>query len=603
MECMFAQPGQNASLPFAHYVPRRGGVRLVNGGRPGTPASDTVIAIMSSITAPGGVENHISASCSTGNCTFPDGDPRTPEDDSDAGTDITTHSTVAMCSKCTDVTSLVNRNESRRDRVLYRLPDGNNVSRAIQGSSPNCDTARILPTANFTWLGDSLTPEMSLVSRWAYINVTFFATVGEKSYYAKDPKTDKVVAAACTLYPCLRTYIASVAGDQLIERPVRSQPMRGFIGDNLNELAKSISFHNGASNSYLDYVTVKSPCRVEGKIYDIAQNMSSYPNTLDVLLANATQETGSRSVTNSYQSIKAPKRCIYRHASVFAIAINDILKNQVLNGHCEYYKTLDCMLKSSQGTLANLGADSVLKQLYSDGYVDYANITRWFDGFADAMTNRFRFEYGAADSNQTKRLQFQDPDLPLGVVDGVAWQSTICVAMRWEWLLLPAGLTLVTTVLAIWTMAMNWKHRHIRPVWKDSILPLIFYGDLIQSGDPGALLNAHHPDVDEDQAGSRQYLGNGVDTDHMSDNTDEKDGLLEASEMQSIGAKRPVTFKWPNSTETDDANGDAESSAPLQKEKVWLRLRKPQETSGDSLLGAEEGTSRLSDIEMTTQQR
>jgi hypothetical protein len=209
----------------SHYVPRRGSARLVNGGKPGIPASDTVIAITSSATAPGGVENHISASCSTGNCTFPDGDRRTPEDDLQAGTAITTHSTIAMCNKCTDVTALVKLNESRRDTILYRLPKGNHVSRAVQGSSPNSDTARILTAANLTWLGDSLTPEMSLVSRWAYINVTFFSTVGKKTFYAKDPQTDKVVAAACTLYPCLRTYTASVIGDQLVERQVRSQPM------------------------------------------------------------------------------------------------------------------------------------------------------------------------------------------------------------------------------------------------------------------------------------------------------------------------------------------------------------------------------------------
>jgi hypothetical protein len=73
--------------------------------------------------------------------------------------------------------------------------------------------------------------------------------------------------------------------------------------------------------------------------------------------------------------------------------------------------------------------------------MSFANTTNLFDSFANAVTNRFRFEFGAATFNETDR------NLPLGVVQGVAWQESTCVQMQVKWLLLPICLTALTTVL------------------------------------------------------------------------------------------------------------------------------------------------------------
>jgi hypothetical protein len=156
-ECSFVAPGLNASLLFAHYVPRRGGFIAVasSPAEPGA-APHTSAAILSGIVSPDGVENQISASCSTGNCTFPFGDP------GNAYSDFTTSSTVGMCSKCTDIAPLVSNTGNSSENVdLYSLPNGYNFT---NGRSYH-DVTRIGAATDLAWMGDLLTPELNFFCR------------------------------------------------------------------------------------------------------------------------------------------------------------------------------------------------------------------------------------------------------------------------------------------------------------------------------------------------------------------------------------------------------------------------------------------------------
>jgi hypothetical protein len=176
---------------------------MIPGGEFGRPAPDTVVAILSSVTAPDGVENRISGICSTGNCTFRDENSAVREPQYVMDDDSTTHSTVTMCDTCVDIASLVSikNNVSLGSKSigvrLYTLPNHFNVSCSPSGS----DTAIIRPAKDLAWMGDLLTSELKAKSRWAYVNATFLS-VGSNSSTA--------IAATCILYPCLRTYNASI---------------------------------------------------------------------------------------------------------------------------------------------------------------------------------------------------------------------------------------------------------------------------------------------------------------------------------------------------------------------------------------------------------
>jgi hypothetical protein len=93
----------------------------------------------------------------------------------------------------------------------------------------------------------------------------------------------------------------------------------------------------------------------------------------------------------------------------------------MFDGACDSYKGPVCSKSgpSQLGTstfLSDLGVGAVLRKLI-DGELAHSNVTLWFDSFADAMTNRFRFQYGAGKFNATDR------NLPLGEVQGLAWRT------------------------------------------------------------------------------------------------------------------------------------------------------------------------------------
>jgi hypothetical protein len=175
------------------------------------------------------------------------------------------------------------------------------------------------------------------------------------------------------------------------------------------------------------------------------------------------------------------------------------------------------------------------------------------------------FLKAAAENNGTALKVFEHGSGFSGEIQGLAWQTTSCVAMQWQWLLLPLILTLLTTSLSVWTIAMNWRHRHSRPVWKESILPLIIYGHKIRCQEPGVLPGqAHDSVVSEEDAGP---LGSG-------------DVLLEAIEMENMGEKVAITFGWPHDAVADTKWTDAKSSAVApQQGNSWWRWRTRKSTT------------------------
>ncbi|KAG9187556.1 hypothetical protein G6011_05427 [Alternaria panax] len=592
-ECSFPVLGLNASVPFAHYVPRSGGYYNIAESptmEPGIPTPDIAAAILSSIMAPEGVENQISSSCSSGNCTFPDGDPEELGSGHVGDDDLASYSTVGMCNKCVDVVSLVSAEESTTTTtkdILYALPNGLNFT--YDRSQIDSKVAEIWPTEDLDWMEGLFTPELKAASRWAYINATFMARA--RGSIEDDAN---LTAIMCSLYPCLRTYTVSVTNNQLDEREIRSDILRADTRGQTSNPNKFESWQS-SNNPWYHYTAVKSPCRIDdGNIYD-EKNMFSLPMATNMTLYSLTNATedGQESYHYEYRNVTAPEQCIYRQNAQFVKAISTVFHNEIFVGDCNLYKGLQCYKHNYQanaGMLTDLGAGAVLRTLYNDGAVHFNDINRWFDSFTNAMTNRFRFEYGTNPFNDTIRSALLSEkglspslseDLPSGLAQGLAWRTTTCIDMHIHWLLLPVILTAVTVFLSVWTIIANWRHRHDRPVWKENILPLIFYGHRIESTNPDAFA-ARSPRKELADDIELTHRGSGRQPDDTSDEEERlvhKEGkLMEASEMMDISKNIPVTFRWPNGAETT-------STAAPPHEKGWLRRRKPQAVEADSLLG------------------
>jgi hypothetical protein len=311
--------------------------------------------------------------------------------------------------------------------------------------------------------------------------------------------------------------------------------------------------------------------------------MSSHPGGTKLALYDFTDQGSSLSNQYTPQNITAPEQCIYRHDPFLALAISQILRESVFNGRCWMYGEgltatscqkdyLDGGNTESNDQLSNIGMNTVIRTLYNDGNADFLNITQWFEDFAVAMTNRFRTNYMSASftGNNGTALTTVTQDLGFSKeIQGLTWQTTECVAMYWEWLLLPFILISLTTFLSIWTIATNWQHRHSRPVWKESILPLIIYGYKIRYQEPGMLPDQFYTGImSQEEEGS---LSSG-------------DVLLETNEMDEMGDKVAISFDWSlkavTSTECKRANS---SAVALQRGSSSSRRRSRQSATSQSL--------------------
>ena len=533
----------DATVPFAHFVPRKGGY-----GTDLRPMPDLLLAVLSSATSPEGMENKISPSCSTGNCTFPHGDPLKSHGESSNESPLTTHSTVGVCNKCVDIGSLVTKTPKLLNCTDYTLPPGGLLT-ACDGGATGIDSAFIRPSDTLDWMQDKFDPEIRAASRWAYANVTFLML-----------QDLTPLASTCILYPCLRTYTVEIKNNKLFETQVDEDIMEIDGNNELDSMIKDWAYPaNSRTNWFFNYTTVKATCRAEDHEYNSNDNTSSAIAPTLLSLYNFTNYGRLTPSQYTFRNVTAPEDCIYRQDSRFVKTIADVFATELFNGSCTFDK-LECGKGDSSNSpnaagFGNMGVGAALRALYNDGNNTNSNITQWFDSFATTMTNKFRTQYGSTRARSSWNTSHSDVP-PLDVIHGIAWQADICVSLRWEWLLLPIGLTFVTTMLAVWTIITNWRHRHRSPVWKDSILPLIFYSHKFQTNDQPSSLASDLPQND--------------------DQDDNEDHVLEASALYQKSCDIQVRCSWSGAGAEDAEQEIRMSAATSQQELIPLRNREGQ---------------------------
>jgi hypothetical protein len=256
-----------------------------------------------------------------------------------------------------------------------------------------------------------LTLEIKSLSRWAYANVTFvlvdqYRIQPDRQY---DRRPAHLTAAVCSLYLCLRTYTASITDNKLVKKEVDRQ----VIKIDLFQAARgppSLSDIRGSgwvwSNSYHlrrhifgNFTAVKSPCRVAGKLLDVSTNMSSHPGLTKLALydfIHDDDEGFASSHDYKAQNITAPEQCIYRHDPLLVRSISTIL-HDVFNGECRLLApglvANSCYAaygqkeahNTTRSQMTDIGMNTVIRTFYNNGNANYANISRWFEDFADGM--------------------------------------------------------------------------------------------------------------------------------------------------------------------------------------------------------------------------
>ncbi|KAH9242399.1 hypothetical protein K456DRAFT_27838 [Colletotrichum gloeosporioides 23] len=373
--------------------------------------------------------------CKSGNCTFP----------TIAGI---THTSIGICNTCTDITDAMEKSN--------REENGTDYFTTHEGSVPVTWPARTKEYRNHDSTGLSLTciPDNTTYdAEWeAMMTITTFranvCTDNTSSSGLIERQCDRkfgsishtdgtrpgrdvsVLAANCSLHPCLRHYSSEVINGVLNEKLVSSEKI--LIDD----------------EDDLDAKTTK-PCVINGTWY-FASNISQAPPAIE----------SPRDVDG-----ELPWVCT-RYMSSRTISMIELFINETISGSCWYqwaglrYQTTDGLRPGPvrpNEVLDLMKCDKWwLEPLYNDGNATLETISASLDIMATIMTNYMRATSGE-------------------YVNGSATSSFICIQADWLWLTYPGVLMILTAYLLMDEIIRCCRDHSKNPAWKSAILPLLFY--------------------------------------------------------------------------------------------------------------------------------
>ncbi|KAK1847774.1 hypothetical protein CCHR01_09616 [Colletotrichum chrysophilum] len=265
-----------------------------------------------------------------------------------------------------------------------------------------------------------------------------------------------VMAVSCVLYPCLRSYHAEVTRGTLVERIVSTEPaVQNMVEARSNLNDKDKSPDGSMATTYGNFTGLQIPCFVEGAEYDL-NNISQVPRA-DMTSFNI---NGS-----DYQ---VPETCLYKVGGTYALALRNFLATDLLQGYCWF--------PSSAGGVPICQTQWWLAPLYHNLTATFDSVSDSFEKLAAAITTQFRI---TGTSNETFSLTGYK-EAVIGSVLG----TTVCTRFDWQWVLLPITLVFATAILLTVAAAQSWTDPAI-PVWKTSILPMLFYNKVDSSHNEG----------------------------------------------------------------------------------------------------------------------
>ncbi|PHH63864.1 hypothetical protein CDD81_5421 [Ophiocordyceps australis] len=401
----------------------------------GAKAKYTMIA---GIANPHSNESSIQAKtiCPTGNCTFPE------------TLDIP-HSTIGLCASCMDMTPMLNISMLDRDDDDKFQPFEatlGDLSVSIQKSN----TWLAVGSTNLSFARSILDAEFLDAARQACTNVSVITYSQTPSQHCKGEalSPDCVIAASCSLYPCMKDIKAQVIDGRLEDTVVRTVPARE------NPLAD----HRNQTGQGPDHSAIKSPCMIEGHRYDVS-NFSLVP-------FDAQKRTFIK-VPIDGKTVDVPSDCVYTMTGVYHYAIQDYIEEELFSGECN-----DTM---KQREHLACGSHWWLHTFYNKANASFDSISTTVQDMATATTNFFRLDGWGPIHDLEVYQQGGDSDMYKTFLQGKVHETTICMRLEWPWLFVP-GVLCLTTITLFAAMLISNARKHKQPVWKSSTLPLLLFG-------------------------------------------------------------------------------------------------------------------------------
>jgi hypothetical protein len=432
-------------------------------------------------------------SCHSGNCSFPDGSNPT-----------TTYTMLGFCAACFDTTGYVRQSSSWSE---VSIPNNLTIkSQFLAMANMSIEVNRRDrkrfedSTKSLAWLESSIDMQFipaleASVANWTILTTTHAGCKLNKReddvHYADSLKCDhpnvnitgdhwlgtNFLSTACALYPCAKEYTAKVREGHLNETLVSERPVFSlrptpnssqsnstfYAIDTFCEMEKRLILDNVRETVFTSDRIVH---RMEGG--RIGLNLTGVREIIRISDENVEDMAAERIGVNIMGAlIEIPRDCYVSLDDAYVGALTNFL-SEILQGSCYALGkerssfARNCSLSLSQPELKN---DLWwLAALSNEGNATFESVSKTIHSVADAVTDRMR--------------RWNGGDEPKRWVDGrmTVIKPTPCTHYAVEWLIMPAVMIMLGSVLLIVTMAGKTSDTGPLPVWKDSILPLVFAG-------------------------------------------------------------------------------------------------------------------------------
>ncbi|KAH7179046.1 uncharacterized protein B0J16DRAFT_386867 [Fusarium flagelliforme] len=424
--------------------------------------------------------------CSSGNCSFPN------DFSYDEHTQYS-HASLGVCNSCIDVYKLVKGPTSElfdgTRHAIFEIPmkrkpnwkgHGIRVQTKIVHNATNWPVMTTTTVDDFTWALDLVTPEFLNVAQMSIANFTILTASqsgckrpmednvscphdcdsrGEST--SKDVKTClprqedsrhsfNPVAATCTLYPCLKYYIANVTDARLTETVVREVPLqlhgRGTRWDMFN-----VWMDKGNAS----LAAIQEPCSISG-----------VPNSDDNLPLNSQPDPDAVTNLSKLLNTTAPPKCLFEMPQSLWIGFWNEFRF-ALNSYCFLMRDrgVQCKVSRSRDEARhpNYGIPSYpahMAALYHNNNASVQTINDTFNALAERLTAAIRFD--GKRSNEDKHAE----------VKGKLLETKVCVNFVWQWLIYP-GVLLVSSTILLGAIVIKDTVEKKAHIWKSSILPIL----------------------------------------------------------------------------------------------------------------------------------
>lgn len=462
--CPTLAPNARAEIPVANYVPGRSSYYRIGAGS-FQVETDMKGAMLSGLTNPDGKDNEVQVSCASSNCTW-----------EDYGTGAT-HASIGLCSACINTTQYVSA-PNMGDNLT--LPDYESFINYRSGGSGG--QYMWVGYSNLTWASGSFSEDFALAASVAISNFSMLVATTSPCTRRKDSgfydcphkvthDNDETyegqgdyIATSCALYPCMKEYRGTYIGGKYTEEIVRTQPAL----PNEQETTNSYSYTS-------NYTAIRSPCILDDGDYFndtsnttlashimnastwyMPNNMSTAPHVPGRTWANITL---TNQLDNTVSNTSVPNACLYKMDGIYASALSSQMSSIF---------SADCIYNSMQAGHISCGDSWWLEPLWSEMNATFESLDGAIDDFATTITNKLRMTGSGPDAmlgNASK------PSYTLGLV----YESSTCTYFDQRWVSLPIILVLICAVLLLWIIVKNYTDPD-QPVWKGSVLPLMFFG-------------------------------------------------------------------------------------------------------------------------------